>query len=98
MSANKLINAVIALVEDRPKDAREMLRSPEMRVSVGEVQNRLFTAIRKREVQAQVAILKQILSTTLRLEIHTGPEEEAYAKGIADVEEIIDHVISELES
>ena len=55
MSANKLINAVIAMVEDRPQDAREMLRSPEMKsIPLGEVHSRLSKSLRDREIKAQI--------------------------------------------
>jgi len=102
MSANKLINAVLALVEDRPKEAREMLRSPEIKVSVGEVQARLSSAIRKRENKAKVEVLKQVLNKTLRIDmslVHdlSDGQKEKYLQGVAYVEEVIDNIIEDLD-
>lgn len=104
--SNTLINAVIALISERPADAREMLRSPEMRnISPGEVQSRLHVAIKDREIKAQVFVLKQVLSTALRInateatENHTDLDaDELFLMGVAEVERIIDNAILELES
>lgn len=78
MSANKLINAVIALVEDRPEVAKEMLRSPEMRLSSTEVQGRLSRALEERESKAIVAAMKSVL----RLSLRADPSVAAEAEGI----------------
>lgn len=102
MSTNKLINAVIALVEERPADAREMLRSPEMKTSVSEVQNRLATALRKREAKAKIKALKSVLTHSLRIDTdiyQSLPEcREAFVLGISAVERIIDGHIEEFET
>jgi 16S rRNA C967 or C1407 C5-methylase (RsmB/RsmF family) len=76
MSANKLINAVIALVEDRPEVAKEMLRSPEMRLSSTEVQGRLARALEEREAKAIVAAMKSVLRLSLRADPAVAAEEE----------------------
>lgn len=101
--SNKLINAVIALIEERPKDAREMLRSPEMKVSVSELQSRLNLAIEKREAIAQVQALKLVIAATIRIDMNlvhnrTDDQKERYLEGVAYVEEIIDNLIASLES
>lgn len=99
--SNKLINAVIALVEDRSSDAREMLRSPELKISISEVQGRLGTAIVKRENAAAIKILKDVLNKTLRIDVEKSvgdANREAFIQGVSQVEEIIDNVISTLES
>jgi len=106
MSANKLINAVIAMVEDRTQDAREMLRSPEMRsIPLGEVHSRLSKSLRDRETKAQIAILKQVLGSSLHInateatEHHSDLEpEELYLMGVVEMERVIDNAIAELES
>lgn len=102
MSANKLINAVIALVEKRPADAREMLRSPEMKqISSSEVQQRLACAVLKRERAAQVMVLKQVLNDSLRIEVTqavSADPAEAYLQGVAAVEKIIDDYIDAFDS
>ena len=78
MSANKLLNAVIALVEDRPDVAKEMLRSPEMRMSSTEVQGRLSRALAEREAKAIVSAMKSVL----RLSLRADPAVAAEAQGI----------------
>ncbi len=106
---NTLINAVIALVEGRPKDAREMLRSPAMRVSSSsEVQIRLAKAIRQREDEAVVKAMKATLQITLRVDVKAEAKrlnttwdeshEEAFLHGMAYVEEILDEHITALSS
>ena len=101
MSYNKLINAVIALVEDRPADAREMLRSPELKVSASEVQQRLFTALRERETAARVDSLKDVLLTSLRIDADTIERDdpkhrEAFLRGVTAVEKIVENLLDEL--
>lgn len=101
--SNALINAVIALIENRPKDARAMLRSPELKVPVSELQMRLATALDKREKKAQLEVLQRVLQTTLRIDINllsdwTDEQREQYLEGVADVETIIDNIITGLES
>ncbi len=102
MSSNKLINAMVALVEERPKDVREMLRSPELKLSVGEVQSRLASAIRKRENKAKVSVLKQVLNETIRIDMSltvawSPQQRESYLQGVAYVEEVIDDLIEDLD-
>lgn len=96
--SNKVINAVIALIEDRPSAAREMLRSPELKVSINEVQNRLFDAVRRREARAKVEALKDVLRTSLRLDpsnrgFQSDAEREAFILGISAVETIVENAI-----
>lgn len=101
---NKVINAVIALVENRPQDAKEMLRSPEMRISASELQLRLDTALRKREERAIEKELKTILRHSLRLDISKLENEEhetlspkevdAYVRGVAYVESILEDFLA----
>lgn len=101
--SNQVINAVIALVEDRAKDAREMLRSPGSKIDIGEVQTRLAIALNERVSKAQIEVLKRALRSSLHLdpsvEIPKSDEErEAYLLGVSHVEGIIDDIIEELES
>lgn len=108
MSTNTLINAVLALVEERPSDAREMLRSPEMRVSSNEVQVRLAKALQTREDAAVTRILKSILRVSLRADSKAAAKsldqkwdtshEEAFLQGVAFVESIIEDYVHEFKS
>lgn len=98
MSYNKLINAVIALIEDRPADARKMLRSPEAKFSIGDVQNRLFVAVKNRENVAMVSILKNVLRASLRIDsdipdLATAHQREAFLMGVAAVEQIVENYL-----
>jgi hypothetical protein len=98
--SNRLINAVIALVEDRPTDAREMLRSPELAISVTELQMRLHNAIHRRERAAAITQLKQALLASLTYqppESYSDKEKEAYFAGINRLETWIDERIEDLE-
>lgn len=98
MSYNKLLNAVIALIEDRPSDARDMLRSPEMKIPIGEVQGRVFEALDKRAHLSQIDALKSILRSSLRIDADkpkgkvnwSDEQREAYLMGVAAVECIIE--------
>lgn len=91
---NTLLNSVIALLENRPKDAREMLREGVR--EDGAVLTRLMTAIRKRETAAQVRVLKQVLTDSLRID--SGAADEAYLQGVEKVEGIIDEYIISLDN
>lgn len=97
--SNKLINAIIAMIEDRPSIAREILRSPELNIPIGEVQARLSKALTKIEGKAIVQILKNIVSESLRLDpketstIDTPEKTKDFLLGVIAVEEIIDRYI-----
>lgn len=101
--SNKLINAVIALIEDRPEDARAMLRSPEVKdLSVSEVQGKLYAALDVIKDHAVKKALRDVLNHTIKLGQKDGrkiPEDsyEAYVQGIVEVENIIDSHIKRLE-
>ena len=108
--SNKLVNAVIALVEDNSRVAREMLRSPELKLPIGEVQSRLYTSLLKRDKKAQVEALKSVLLESLRIEPSkplTGTdstsaapwsdkEKEIYFMGVARMESIVEELIEKL--
>lgn len=101
MSKNTIINAVIALVEERPKDAREMIRSSGNNIDAGALQNRLSQALRSREAKAKIEALKSVLTASLRIDTdkyQSLPDlREAYVQGIGAVETIIDDYIEALE-
>lgn len=102
MSYNNLLNAVIALVEDRPADAREMLRNPDTKIPVGEVQSRIFQAVKNREDSAQKSILKDVLRTSLRIDANkpkakvdwSEDQREAFLMGVAAVEQIVEDYLA----
>ena len=99
MSANKLINAVIALVEDRSEAAKEMLRSPEMRLSSTEVQVRLEKALREREAKAVTEAMKSVLRVSLRADpgdTLSGTEVEAFYQGVTFVEHLLEEYVEHL--
>lgn len=101
---NTLINGVIALIENRPKDARVILRSPELKIPIGEVQSRLASAIEKREKLAQIEALERILNTSLRIDVElthpkfSDPEKEGFVAGITYLENIIYDAIAALKA
>lgn len=94
------------MVEDRPKEAREMLRSPEMRVSSTDVQIRLAEAVAKRECKATTLALRSVLRVALRANpqdiakasglIWDASHEEAFLHGVAFVENILEDYIDNL--
>lgn len=96
--SSKLINAVIALIEERPWDAREMLRSPEMKLPIGEVQAKVLSAVANRERIAQLKSLKAILGKSLQLQAPrkaSEAEAESFLQGVAALEDIIeDYIVS----
>lgn len=103
MSGNALLNSLIALIEERSKDAREFLRaSSSQKLNVGEVYTRLSQALTKSNKRAQIKALKNTLSESLRTNNPPGEwsesAKEAYYKGVTDMEETIDVFIEQLES
>lgn len=99
---SNVINAVVALVENRPKDAREILRSPGMKISSTELQARLERSLVKREREAIAAAMKDVLKRTLRVNVkaalgekYNESLEESYLQGVAFVESILDEYITE---
>lgn len=99
MLENTIANAVLALVENRPEDARSIVRSS----SLGEksspfftIQDRLHNALAEREKQYARRLLKVILVKSMRLEcpfegiLYDGKDEESFLKGVKTVEDIIE--------
>jgi hypothetical protein len=104
-ASGKLVNAVIALVEERAADAREMMRSPEMRVSSSELQIRLAKALQTREDTAITKTLKSILRVSLTADAQytakklgftwDSDNEEAFLQGVVWVETIVENYLNE---
>lgn len=94
MSNNKVINAVVALIEDRPKVAREILRGPEVNLSTSELIGRVYTALQDRERKAAIEALKNVLRSSMRVTHPT--QDETFFVGVATVEGIIEDAITEL--
>ena len=100
MSFQKINNAVLALLRDDYRTARELLRSPELRINdIAGLQCQVQMAIRDREDRSRVQVLQEILQSSLSLsctgiEGLDGPEranaEEAYFLGITAVEGLIE--------
>lgn len=103
--SSKVINAVIALIEDRPQDAKEMLRSPELKVSSSELQSKLFSSLRKRENAAAAKALKDVLRSTLSVDADLLPillkracteeEKEAFLLGICHAEDVVEETLGD---
>lgn len=98
---NKLLNAMIALIENRPEVARTLLRSPDMKAfSIGEVQSRLHAALDRAKAGAIIEALRQVMHQSLRLTGTLDPgateqQQEAFLKGVAAVESILEHYIED---
>lgn len=102
--SNILINSIIALIEERPQDAREMLRGPDLKISITDVQTRLDTAIYNREREATKIALKQIMNISARIDVDklnpnmSIEERDAFVEGITHLENIIYGAIAQLEA
>lgn len=99
---NKLLNAVIALVENKPEVARTLLRSPDMKgASISEVQSRLYDALDKIKAEAARAALRGVMQRSLRLSVLKGDtveeEAEVFMTGVVAVETLLEEAIAELE-
>lgn len=104
MANNNIINAVLALVEDRPKDAREILRGPDCRISSPELLTRLYTSLANRENKAIRSVISTVLQDTLKVNAKDVSdklgvewderEEEAFLQGVVYVERILDFIAS----
>jgi hypothetical protein len=95
MSLNKAMNAVIALIEERPRLARELLREPTSDVNnVPEVINRLRQALRKYAANEIRKVLIECLRTECPL---PADQDSAYFEGVRKVEELFEAHIEELE-
>ena len=101
---NDLMNAIVAIVEDRPADARSILRS-----NPGAIQARLYHALDTRQNKFAAKELRAILLTTLRLEhkpfvetVSVDKIEQDFAElgfygGIQAVEHAIEERLKDLE-
>jgi len=95
---NEVINAVIALIEDRPHNARQILRAPGVNVPISAVQARLNVAVENREKKAKIEVLKEVLRRSLRAQPKEKETSEAFFEGVSHVESIAEVLLGELES
>lgn len=99
--SNKLLNAMLALVENRPEAARAILRSPDMKnTSISEVQIRLYALIDKIKADAAKSALRDIMQRSLRITIDSENEADAelIMTGVVTVETLLEEAIAKLES
>lgn len=97
--SNKLLNAVIALIENKPEIASDYLRSPEMKgVSISEVQSRLYTSLEKLKADAAREALRDVMQRSLRLVAGSDKDDgELFMFGVVAVETIVEDAIAKLE-
>jgi hypothetical protein len=97
MSLNNGINAVIALLEDRPAAAKEFLRAPTSDVqNISGVMIRLDQAARKNAAKEIREILKQAMS--IQPSDDKNPDQiEAFYEGVTSMEYLLEMVASDLE-
>lgn len=108
MSENKIINALIAFIEGRTSEAKEMLRSPEMRVSSSDVQGRLEAALDFRVSRQTIHTIKDVLHRSLRVDPKeeaarlklkwTTSHEDAFYTGVNYVESLLEEYIEQLDA
>lgn len=95
MSVGKSWNAAIALIEGRPQDARELLRSPEMQgVNIAELQMRLEKAVAERADKDLVDTLHRLLHRSLSLEPAEGQSRESFFAGVTAVEKLVEEILA----
>lgn len=92
MSISKVWNAAIAIIEERPADAREILRQEE--IPTGPLQARLISAVRAVASDSSLNALMKVLQTTLRLEPQQGVDKASYYQGVADAEKVVEDVMA----
>lgn len=93
-------NAAIAVIEDRPKDARHMLRTETLTVDIGSLYSRLMSAVDKVSDKEVATCLRTLLRATLTLDPVVPPaglDKAAYYQGVRDVEEQIEAMLKDFE-
>lgn len=92
---NKILNAILALMQDKPHVAWELLRSPELRVvNTSEIHNKINIVLSEIKVKAMKSALTSVLNSSLALD---PPSEKEYSKeyieawmaGVTEVEAIV---------
>lgn len=103
MSIARAFNAAVAIIEGRPKDAREMLREEPLSEGMGTIYTRLQASVTKAQCRAVLKELNALLMNTLRLEpnvpgsINPDVAREAYYEGVRAVETLIEELVDEYE-
>jgi hypothetical protein len=98
---NKLLNALLALIENRPQVARELLRSPELKInSLSDIVARINSAIVTANTKYNELVLKSILRESLSIEIPEITDAnrqyvDAFVAGVTAVEEIIEERLND---
>lgn len=104
MSMNKALNAVIALVENKPDIARAYFRDPNSDIlNVGEATARLYSALDHRfAIELRMLLVKLLEaepSSMTKLKPETkGPYIDGFYDGVRQVEQMIERLLVKLES
>src|SRR6266568_1904207 len=95
MAENKVLNALLALIEERPEIARSLLRHPDVPVlDVGTIQGRIAMALDKAKAFAVSQAVRGILSETLSLPLPIDPhDKEIFLQGVTAVETKLEQII-----
>ena len=99
MHIARVLNAAIAIIEDRFPDAREMLRGEEVdpEYNAGVLQSRLYSALETRSNRSVLDSLHLILREALRLAPPKEVDRESYYRGVSDLETVIEGHVKCLE-
>lgn len=97
MSLMKAMNAVIALLENRPAVAKEIFRAPESDVKdIGDLELKLEVAVNHRVAKE----ISESLMATLRLEppkAYDSRDREVFYEGVRAVEQVFENLVQELQ-
>jgi hypothetical protein len=92
MSLNNAMNAVIAMLENKPEVAREIFRAPESDIeNISDVQAKLYEAVRVLFVKQIKAILKE--TPKIQSPYNDMALNEAFFAGVDKVETELEHKI-----
>lgn len=91
MSIARAFNAAIAIIEGRPKDAREMLREEPVAEGIGTLHSRFMDSVNYSNARAVSDVLHNILTSALRIEPDKDiNDRESFYKGVIAVEAILE--------
>lgn len=89
MGVSRYWNAAIALIEDNPSGAREILREAGVE-DPGALQSRLYRAVGKTREEAVNNFCLDMLRESLRVVVPEGMDRESFYQGVRTVEKILE--------
>jgi hypothetical protein len=100
---NTTLNGVVAIIEERPEDAKAILGDTLDRTSRATITARLYRSLEVRDLATKERLLRRLLMESLKIkfpeeDLVESVEQEAFFMGVKAVEDLIEKTIKQIQA